>query len=472
MLHEFVYLFLTDLARTSAHDYESYTKEEPGYGSCMLRAYISAFNIKTNGLLSEELIHAIHKEAMSFSPNSTPGQYKNDHNHMTIFPYEMDNNFNKGYGATPEGINEFIEYWIKNTVNPIHSFCHVNQKKSPADEFLFIPKPNGMMLHSTDSDGKRNKPLLVNLDGSEQLINKLMSSSLYHCEINHFIEEPKEKIQKLTSQRMQIIIKEFNSEIQKAQTSDEKILIIAKHLQRIDQVHPYTDGNIRTCYILMNKLLKDHGLSLTLLMNPNRLDACSLVQIVDMIKQGQIHYQQVIHHIEGNLQLSAEKEFHEDNQLFTCLPQKLDDISKLLVDDFIACVIEGKLIQLNVLKNNPYSFLAAPKKDPTEKLLEELSLLIDFKDEKHNPIITALGNKQNNLALRQICAYYNRDIIMKIIGYHYLLSLNPLEKSSNGNTAIDWLKNNKHLNPNEKEVIKDILLSFEDNIVLGLDNNK
>ncbi|MBA3535565.1 MAG: hypothetical protein H0T84_02985 [Tatlockia sp.] len=177
----------------------------------------------------------------------------------------------------------------------------------------------------------------------------------------------------------------------------------------------------------MNKLLNDHGLSLTLLMNPNRLDACSLEQVVQMIKQGQIHYHQVVQHKEGNIQLSADKELCQINQSFSCLPQKLDDIPTILIESFIATVIEGKPKQLNTSRNNPYSFLPASKKEPTEKLIEELSLLIDSKDEKHKPLITALEKKQCNLALRNICANYNIKVIEKVLNYHDILSFNPLE---------------------------------------------
>lgn len=458
MLHEFVYLFLTDLVRTTWHDYKSYTENEPGYGCSMLRAYITAFNKQTDGLMSEELIHAIHKEAMAFAPNSNPGQYKNDHNHLTVYPYEIGNFSNPSYNAYSEGVNEFIEYWFKNTDNPFHSVCNVNNDDSKGDLYHFIPKFKGVILSSSDSKGNLNNPRMIDFDDTSKKINELMSLSKNKCEINHFIEEPQEKVQKLTSQRMKVIINAFNGEIINAQTSDDKIKCIAKYTQRIDQLHPYSDGNIRTCYILMNKLLNDHGLSLTLLMNPNRLDACSLEQVVHMIKQGQIHYQQVIKHHAGNIQLSAEKELHEAVQSFTCFPQKLHDISQLLVEDFIACVIEGKLKRVNTLKNNPYSFLSAAK--PTDKLIEELSVLIDFKDKKNNPLLTALEKKQYNLALRQICANYKVNVIETFLTYQNRLSLNPLEQSSSGKTAMDWLDVNKHLEPNTQELMKNILLSF------------
>jgi hypothetical protein len=140
------------------------------------------------------------------------------------------------------------------------------------------------------------------------------------------------------------------------------------------------------------------------------------------------------------------------------LPQKLHDISKLVVEDFIACVIERKPKQVNTLKNNPYSFLPAAKH--TDKFIQGLSELIDFNDEKNKPLITALEKKQYNLALRQICATCNVAVIEKFLTYQNRLSLNPLEQSSSGKTAIDWLDVNKHLDTSTKELMKDILLSL------------
>ena len=63
--------------------------------------------------------------------------------------------------------------------------------------------------------------------------------------------------------------------------------VIVSHVQRISQLHPFKDGNTRVCYILLNRLLKEENLNLSLLFNPNRFDCFSIKENVAFVKQGQ-----------------------------------------------------------------------------------------------------------------------------------------------------------------------------------------
>lgn len=463
MWGKFVYLFLTDVARTSVHDYEFYTKTEPGYSACMLQAYITAFSQNTNGLISVELIHSIHKEAMKFKTDCNPGQYKSNYNSFTISPYfthgMVGAQIKPTYNLTSEGLKEFINYWVKQNNAPFHTFIFKNIYSLGADEYSFEPlDTKTMKLQTSNSDGAHEKAEIISVELAEKIMSNLWIQKKYQGVINPYTDIRQNQIQNFCSQKIQIIIEEFNKEIMQTQNPDKKIRIIAKHIQRIDQVHPYMDGNIRTCYILMNKLLKDHGLGLTLLMNPNRLDANSLEEIVQMIKQGQFHYKQVNQHKEGNITLNAEKEVDLALQTIICKPQSLFDIPKKLVDDFIECVIEGKPILQSSFTNNRYAFLSSASKDTTD-LFNDLSKLINVCDKIHEQIIKALEGKNYNLVLRLACAKYNKDFIETVLNYHETFSFNPKEESSNKKNAFHWLDTNKMLN-SDKETIREKMESL------------
>jgi prophage maintenance system killer protein len=131
---------------------------------------------------------------------------------------------------------------------------------------------------------------------STELVEKLKEFFLnpdYTCLISREFKEGAASVDVL----LEAIIKDFNEAIIKASGVDEKINIIAKCVQHIDQLHPFGDGNLRTSYVLLNALLRKNELSLCLLLNPNRIDCSSHIQVVEMIKLGQKNYHQFIDHI-------------------------------------------------------------------------------------------------------------------------------------------------------------------------------
>lgn len=466
MLHnDFVYLFLVDLHRIQLnHDYKKYVQTESGYGACMLKAYMAAFNAEKNGLMSVELIHTIHKEAMAFKPDANPGQYKSKSNGFKIAPsqFTFQSQIIKHdlYNATKEGINEFAEYWLKNNSRPIHKiFIYCSKTKSNA--YCFEPYGKGFTVYHWPANNKIT-PSSYSLDyesGIKKIQELIEDAETYFCSVTSFYSET--NIKSLTTQKMQEIVSQFNTEIKKAKTSDEKIWLMAEHLQHIDQLHPYNDGNIRTLYILLNKLLRDHNLSLTLLMNPNRLDVCSTAQLVEMIKQGQEYYQQLIQHNEGNLVFKLEKEFDENIQLITCIPQALFDISDNLIKKFIDYVILDKPQMNESFVNNRYTLLSNHQKDTlTKSLMEKLSKLVDFSDKNFAPLKSAINKLDFSLALRWVCAKSVREVIETLLNHDDLM-FDPMEQSSNKNNAFDWVDVNNNLSSQEKGFIKILLSSCQ-----------
>ncbi len=88
-------------------------------------------------------------------------------------------------------------------------------------------------------------------------------------------------------ERTQAHITEFNSTINRAQTTEEKLHIICRFIQKIEVTHPFSDANCRTFgVLLLNKLLLQYDLSPCILKNPNIIDAYSLKELIEEITIG------------------------------------------------------------------------------------------------------------------------------------------------------------------------------------------
>lgn len=90
------------------------------------------------------------------------------------------------------------------------------------------------------------------------------------------------------------LIDEYEQNIAKAVTDDERILTIAKFAQQLEWAHFFPDGNLRTIRLLMLKLLIQNNLPLTCIRDPNIIDGHSAQQIADAIKQGMEVYKKIM----------------------------------------------------------------------------------------------------------------------------------------------------------------------------------
>jgi|GEM_PF-5322430 len=108
------------------------------------------------------------------------------------------------------------------------------------------------------------------------------------------------------------ICKNYNKEITKSPlTSREKISIIVKAVQAINQIHPYVDANIRTCLVCLQKLLWENDMLPTMLADPNIFDGFSHEEIVTLVEEGIIRTQNLIEH--PNAELFEFKSFERQN---------------------------------------------------------------------------------------------------------------------------------------------------------------
>ena len=94
------------------------------------------------------------------------------------------------------------------------------------------------------------------------------------------------------------ILAQYNKNMLEAESPQEKIGLIAQHIQDIECLHFFQDGNCRMVYLLLNKELMKHGLDPVILLDPNNFDQMPPDDLYEQIMQGQKAFK---HYIEKDL---------------------------------------------------------------------------------------------------------------------------------------------------------------------------
>jgi fido (protein-threonine AMPylation protein) len=88
--------------------------------------------------------------------------------------------------------------------------------------------------------------------------------------------------------KVETIIAHYRQALPRAATPEAKLAKIANCVLRLEQSHPFEDGNARTNgFLVLNKLLLENGLSPAMFADPNHFDANSTAELVQQIRQGQ-----------------------------------------------------------------------------------------------------------------------------------------------------------------------------------------
>lgn len=82
------------------------------------------------------------------------------------------------------------------------------------------------------------------------------------------------------------IFKEFESNITKVNTRDEKIKCIADLYQLLEWVHPFPDGQGRTDLVLLSALLSKYGINPPILLEPYASTFCTSEEWAEYLKNG------------------------------------------------------------------------------------------------------------------------------------------------------------------------------------------
>lgn len=439
-VHPFLYLFTMDLARIPFQTYSQYEKKEPGFSTSFFEAYIAAFNEQMDGRLSHQLIKKINQIAMSHVPTLRCGQYRSISGNFKIGFEDYKTLKNPVYSASLAGFKEFISYWMIKPESPVH-MIGFESKSDLVNGSFCLASENGELLWQSLHKGKPAKERFIE-SKHFQLIQQLSTNFDYDLYINtmSFNDEVDIDIEKKVETMMQHIFDEFHDEIGRVAFRDDKVTVIAKYIQRIGQLHPFQDGNIRTCYILLNKLLSDYGLSLSIMLNPNKLDACSLDEIVKMIKDGQVIYQQLINNRVPIGFLIETDETIEELRTIVCMPHDFNQPE--LMNSFCTAIIKRENTPCIVTSQRVHaaqtSTLQFFGSNEAASLIEVIRpLLHSAKCERL--ILTKLNNGEYACALRNACNQREFSIINAILAFSEKLKIDINQSSTNGNTALDWL---------------------------------
>ena len=411
MLPQFTYLFLMDLTRIPMQTFDQYADNEPGFTEAMLQAYITAFQAPKSQKLSHDFLQTINRIAMSH--RGSTGRYKTAANNYKVYFQYYKNAYAPKYSATHKGVVEFLNYWRKESPS-----MHGIQFKSVSDpsDYYLIDLIDGHIV-CMNKGGQQV---------TDRSLETLMSNPEYECFIHSGLSQI-HNVMALTIHAMQKVFNEYDDDIRVAVTEDDKIIAIARLIQHIAQAHPFDDGNIRTAYIAMNKLLRDHGLRLSILLDPNRLDCCDLASIVTMIKEGQRIFANLRNHsdLRDFPAITSDLYF----QTISCPGCAIDS---QLCNQFLQEVV--LIDSLPFQESHPSPFF---KPDPNSALMTALEHLT-FKHEPCRPILTKhIAASNYEIALRNACFYGECAAIRCLIDNLPTLNLNG--QSKDGSTALDYL---------------------------------
>lgn len=335
-LKNFLYLFLVDISDLEFDEnYQTYDKREPGYGAPLFQAYLYAFKNIEYKTLSTDDIKKIHSIVLSHRSQEDEG-YKNEASFFELFIHHCYDSHDKhrvtnpNYNTTIEGLKEFIRNWMIGVEPGTHIITFDDSLLEFIDNKLLLSKlaDNDVVEREIIDLEKNYTSSIALLLQDADCITRLYS--MEQCEGN---------VRDTVARIMDSLLANFNKEIEVAKSDDGRLRAIVKYVQKIDQLHPFIDGNIRTCTVLLNKLLFDFNLPLTLMLNNNRIDCLALDELIQTVKDGQNNLQQLLKLNSTNFRLDTNE---YTNRYIDLLPQTLDNIPDDLLNEFIENVLYAK----------------------------------------------------------------------------------------------------------------------------------
>lgn len=430
MLHPFLYTFIMDIVQLQQKEYPSYAQTEPGFAEAYFQAYIAAFKSPRDGKISHDLLKKINHLSMQHIAK-TGGQYRINSIQFKLSReiYELpngDTGENITYSSTETGLNEFVTHWFLNQAPSDHAL--IFQKDGEKIQ-CHLKSVNGQIcMHDKDL----NRSLLPNNQAS--ILLKKWFHSDYRCSIRVDADAHTD----ITS-KMQEILEGYHREISLAISDADKISIIAKYIQWINQLHPFPDGNIRTCSILLNKLLSDFDLPLTILLNPNRLDCCDLNEIVRSIQEGQIIYQHLLNNRDPRqFVFPLGKPLLDNIHEISAKPYDLQMPD--LVQSFCAWVLNRP--RAGFLTQFQQGFFTLPRQIFISALRQSIDPdIATLTAHQAQALISNIFETENfSLLLRRACLIGQYEIIKKIVSFQLSLAIDVNEPSKKGGTALDYLE--------------------------------
>ena len=153
----------------------------------------------------------------------------------------------------------------------------------------------------------------------------------------HEFYEAKHAVQMLMVSKMEEIVNNYNKNILKAKTDDEKLEVISLVSREMELLHPFPDGNSRTfSCVTLSHLLMFNGFPPALLENPNLDNEVSHSQWIEEVKKGMQRTLDLIENPDLTLFsysiLDMEKENREKfREMASSLKEKIDNHKEIFL---------------------------------------------------------------------------------------------------------------------------------------------
>jgi len=411
-----IYLFWTDLERFSEKDhlYSNYEQNEPGYGRAVCLAYIEAFK-HPNNELSLDLIKSVHDNCTQHFTDNDPRGINTHWGSVNLVIKNVDSGPRSLANTSRSGLKQFIKSWIINNQEPIHTIqvnrvTFKNNKKTlfPSVDVYAGLNHGQIKIYFMDWENKKKYELNdKNLSKPVDIImNKLFKSSSYQAKIyvsDSVLKDTENhnSLYDVLLKYMENICTSYNKEIRNATNNYDILFIIAAHLQNLDQLHAFKDGNVRTCYVLLNFLLHKNNLPLCIPANPNRFDWFSVQELVQTIIVGQHLYLQIC---QGKI--PTIKNSYNNK---TCLISNNDipGLKPYELGDFIAMIKtnwNNTLLSFSKRVTSPHprtsiSITLSPFLEILKTSCDDFELLPSFVQRNHT---NALANDDSSFSIQQL----------------------------------------------------------------------
>lgn len=264
------------------HGWVGYALREPGCVEGILEGFQCALEDITNVNLSVELLLNIHKnvtQKITFrnGPNHFfSGQFRNSVPRFML----LDERFPFGY-CNKEGLVEIIAF--------------IEKYDTEGAGLIFESEQEYERRQSANPEQAKQEDIIFRSMKSEH--ERLSYQNLEREEPWIFRTPFPEHVPLLVSK----LLESYNHAIKRAESAEEKLDVIVSHVQELERIHPFADGNGRTSYILLQRLLIQNGFLPTIMANPNHLDGFDKHSVITEIKQGMLYTQALIDNPQANV---------------------------------------------------------------------------------------------------------------------------------------------------------------------------
>jgi hypothetical protein len=241
---------------------------EPGYIECAAKAFRIEFLPNLSKPLTVDMIVSLHDALIDGLAGHEKGLrscmkgIKGEAIPVKAFPVFMPRLPSLRNRAdttlTVDGAREICAVWLNETesnYNPYQLYASLRSSVTGANEIYIVTDDNFSQLHGFETFERF------------MIIALPTQITLHEC-LDFHIANYHQAIQEAGDNYMQ------------------KLQAICKFLSTLERVHPFNDGNCRTVYFLLQKLLIDNNFPPSVLENPNIFDGFSVNELVEKVVLG------------------------------------------------------------------------------------------------------------------------------------------------------------------------------------------